>query len=255
MTIISTIENPIVPFQNKIHHAVHNVMKLAHPDLHLTKPILSGSYLIKLFVAPESHFSDYDFYFESQEKYDQAKTMLLENNSLVYSNLNCDTFALNKSDLHFQIINTYFGTPSEIISKHDIENAKVAYQNDSLFFTQNFLQLWIEGQLSLSTFQVDHLKTPKDKYLSFISTLSRIKKYVDRYGLELDEKTISMLFDFKKHFNQNIAIYSKIEKYYFQTDLPSHSPQEELTNYNSATSLLNLLITPSLPDFPEPIEF
>lgn len=255
MIITSTIENPIVPFQNKIHLAVQKLVKSAHPDFYSTRPILSGSYLIKLLVAPQAYFSDYDFYFESQEKYNQAKTMLLERNSLVYSNTNCDTFALPQSNLHLQIINTYFGTPTEIISKHDIENVKVAYQNDSLFFTKKFLQLWIEGKLSLDTFQIDDLKTPKTKYLSFVSTLFRIKKYIDRYDLELDEKTISMLFDLKKHFNQNIATYSNFKTLSSQDNVSYHSPEFQLSDYESVDFLLNTLINFSTPEFPEPIEF
>lgn len=255
MIITSTIENPIVPFQNKIHLAVQNLMESAHPDFYSTRPILSGSYLIKLLVAPQAYFSDYDFYFESQEKYNQAKTMLLERNSLVYSNTNCDTFALSQSNFHLQIINTYFGTPAEIISKHDIENVKVAYQNNSLFFTKNFLQLWIEGKLSLDTFQINDLKNPRTKYLSFVSTLSRIKKYVDRYNLELDEKTISMLFDLKNHLNQNIAIYNNFEKITSQNNTSYHSPGFQLSDYESVNYLLNTLINSSTPEFPEPIEF
>jgi hypothetical protein len=255
LTIISTIENPIVPFQNKIHYTVQKLIESIHPDFYLTKPILSGSFLIKLLIDPKAYFSDYDFYFESQEKYNEAKTMLLETHPLVYSNLNCHTFDLNNSGLHLQIISTYFGDPSSIIANHDIENSKLSYQGTSLFFTKKFLEVWIEGKLSLDTFQVENLKTPKAKYFSFLSTLSRIKKYLTRYNLELDQKTISMLFEVKNHFKENKDLYKEFKKTTNSIALPYGSFKGELDSYHSVILFLDSLLEPNVLHFPEPIEF
>lgn len=210
MIITSTMDSPVVPFQTKIDTKIKTLLNDIHPEFHTLSPILSGSFLISLFVAPNSYYSDYDFYFDCKENYLKAKDMLSQKYPLAHSNKNCLTFNLTNS-LQLQIISTYFGTAAEIISQHDIENAKAAYQNESLFFTKTFLKSWIAGELELASFQE---KSPQDynyNFYSYCSTINRIRKYSKRYSLELSDSTIAMLKELKVKLLKNESKYSEIK--------------------------------------------
>lgn len=265
MIITSTANSPKVPFQGKIDKKIKSLLDSIHPNFHETNPILSGSYLVNLLVAPTAHYSDYDFYFETNEYYLNAKNILSKKYPEIHSNTNCVTYNLEESSTQLQIINTYFGTPADIILQHDLENSKVAYQKESLYFTKKFLESWIAGEVELSSWQE---KSPTDyeyNFYSYCSTLTRIKKYSKRYNLYLSENTLSMLTDLKSNLISNYIHYKRFNNFRTSSSERDYWTGEEKTiqNYSTLISTINkFLFSEKIDnDFdsneppPHPIEF
>ena len=59
----------LFPYHDKISSSVNNLINSIHPEFKTTSPILSGSYLITLAIAPSADFNDYDFYFNSKRDF------------------------------------------------------------------------------------------------------------------------------------------------------------------------------------------
>ena len=80
MILHSLNSSPKLLHQHLINNKVQALLREVHPDFVYTNPILSGSYLIKLVVSPTSDYNDYDFYFETQEDFNNALDLLKNKN-------------------------------------------------------------------------------------------------------------------------------------------------------------------------------
>jgi hypothetical protein len=212
LILISTNEKKLIPYHTKIISSIKKIYQNIHPDFETCNPILSGSYLLKLSVFPDANYSDYDLYFTSETDYQNAKCILDSVAEKKHENINCITYNHPAIPKQVQIIKTYTGSASHIISKHDLENAKIAYQNDKLYFTLNFLKAWANEKLIINSFQTEDFESHSDKFYSIVSTLLRIKKYADRYNLELCSDSISKLKAIKLYLIQNEPSLKEIQK-------------------------------------------
>lgn len=206
MIIISTEENKIIPYQNKINSILNKLINKISPNFHTTNPIISGSYLLNLIITQNSDYSDYDFYFENSSDFDAANNMLRKNNlEITFQNSNCISYRSNFDDKPIQLIKSKAGSPQEIITSHDFHNCSIAYQNNKLFFTKKFIQAWSENELDLSSFQEDLCETNnyQQVFNSILSTVIRMDKYAKRYNLNFSSNTIEKLTKMQNYLENN----------------------------------------------------
>jgi hypothetical protein len=192
LIIVSTEENKIIPYQNKINSILNKLINNISPDFNKTNPIISGSYLLNLIVTQNSDFSDYDFYFESISDFNAASKILTANNlEVLFQNSNCISYKSNFDDKPIQLIKSKTGSPEDIILSHDFHNCSIAYQNNKLFFTKKFIQAWSANELDLSSFQEELCETNNHQQIfnSILSTVIRIDKYANRYDLTFSSDT------------------------------------------------------------------
>ena len=206
MIIISTEENKIIPYQNKINSILNKLINKISPDFHTTNPIISGSYLLNLIITQNSDYSDYDFYFENFSDFNAANNILRKNNlEIIFQNSNCISYKSNFDDKPIQLIKSKAGSPQEIITSHDFHNCSIAYQNNKLFFTKKFVQAWSENELDLSSFQEDLCETNnyQQVFNSILSTVIRMDKYAKRYNLNFSSNTIEKLTKMQNYLQDN----------------------------------------------------
>lgn len=261
-TLTSNALNSVIPYQLKIDAKINKLIDTISPEFKHCNPILSGSYLIHLVVSPETEYSDYDFYFSSQEDFNKAYDVLSKTYTLKFKNKNCVTFASDFDNKEIQIINTYFGSPSEIIAQHDLHNSKIAYSNETLYYTKEFLIAWSSGEIDIDTFQIKDVYSDALKFSSYASTVGRIKKYAQRYSLSLSSKTILSLSSLLKQLKETDDF--KDEILIFQDSAYISIKDVKITNKQSlilvTSSLINqnsFLDENSFDEslIPEPIEF
>lgn len=213
MIIVSTEENKIIPYQNKINSILNKLINNISPDFHKTNPIISGSYLLNLIVTQNSDFSDYDFYFENLSDFDAANNILKQNNEILFQNSNCVSYKTDFDDKPIQLIRSKTGSPEDLILSHDFHNCSIAYQNNKLYFTKKFVQAWSANELDLASFQENLCDENNYQQIfnSILSTVLRIDKYANRYSLTFSSSTIEKLNNMQAYLKDN-KNYSNLNK-------------------------------------------
>ena len=214
MIITSTVQNNYIPYQKKINFIINNLLDKISPKFKDTNPILSGSYLLSLIVSQNTPYSDYDFYFQSKSNFVKAANILNETLQILYQNDNCITYQSRFNDKTIQLINSVQGTPQAIITNHDLNNSKIAYQNNQLFFTKDFIKAWANNELDIFSFQIEDYNNSAYKKIfnSSLSTLLRVKKYSHRYNLDLSFSSRKKIEKLMLFFTENKSSFADVSK-------------------------------------------
>lgn len=203
------LETSELSFHKKVYSNYIKTLNSIHPQLKECKPILSGSAAVKLVIHPNADFNDLDFYFNSEEHYNNTKEFLLKNSFVFKTETrNCIVFSNKKEEKDIQLIKTFYGGYKNVITYHDFLNCSVAIENNMLYLNLNALKAWKNKELILQNIQCNPSCYLNSKYndleissvLSYIANLMyRIQKYEDRYGLKFNSKSIEKLAPFKTY--------------------------------------------------------
>ena len=244
MICTSYKSQPKIPYQSKIINKIDKIYNLIHPDFKETKPILSGSFLIKLLVSPDADFGDYDFYFENKENLNNAKALLKEFKTKKISK-NAFNYNIKNFDQPIQIISRNIGKPEQILKKHDFANSMICYQDGNIFYHKDFLICWKQKKLLIKNWQLPKEDTSFKWFYKVIVILNRINKYTTRYNLKLSNATLFELSSIRQHILNN----ESFQKFLFVPEgnldyferlslLETYS----ITNYSQALNMLNRLL-------------
>lgn len=212
MIIHSLNHAPKLLHQKLVNKKINNLLHSIHPEFYTTNPVLSGSYLIKLIVAPDADYNDYDFYFTTEEDYENAVTILNSAYLSPKKTKNSISYTLSP-DLagQVQLIFRKFDLPENLILEHDFQNCQVAWFKNDLCFTTLFKNAWKDRYLNLSLDQLPDFSEP-NKWLAKLTVLvQRINKYVTRYSLDLGSELKSWLIESKKIYIENINLFSTFD--------------------------------------------
>lgn len=223
MLKISSPDNLIIPYHNKIISKIQSMLKTIHSEFHISNPIISGSYAINLVYSPDSDFNDIDIYFNSENDFFKAKTLL---NSTSDFTLLCETSnALsykNKDDLNIQLITKFFLPPEELIYKHDFIVASVAIQNSNVYTTLETFKAWSKSELSFRDYQFENYQNDlKATFLRLNNIIDRLQKYSSRYSLDVSFQTFEDLF----------AIYNKLNSQEYFSEFNKKLDFKESENF------------------------
>ena len=170
-----------------------------------SNPIISGSYAIHLLFKPASVYDDIDIYFSTSKEYLVAQEILKSFTSSNESK-NSNTFYIQ--DLKIQLINKFFATPEDIIYMHDFKNASICITKDSIYIDDELFKLFYDGKLSIRSSQITEEMTILNKLKKIALLFNRVRKYVDRYDLDLDSNSVDLLRDLhtftKSHSKQTL---------------------------------------------------
>lgn len=211
MLKISSPNNLIIPYHNKIISKVQSMFKIIHTDFHTSNPIVSGSYAINLVYSPDSDFNDIDIYFDSEDNFNKAQSLLISNNdfSLLCETSNAFSYK-NKNELNVQLIKKFFLPPDQLIYKHDFIVASVAIQNSNVYTTLETFKAWSKSELSFRDYQFDNYKNDlKATFFRLNNIIDRLHKYSNRYSLDISSETFDDLF----------ALYNKLNSSEYSNDL------------------------------------
>ena len=196
-------------FHKKIIKNYKNLLKKIHPKLYELNPILSGSAAIQLVVFPNSDYTDYDFYFDSEKHFENVKSFFKNKNfTQKLETNNCIVFTHNSIAKDIQLIKTFYGGVKNVLNYHDFGNCSIAFQQNKLFIKDTALKAWAEKKLNIQNIQCNPKYYLNPVYDTFeisnviayiVSLMSRKKKYEDRYDITLDEASIRKLKPFKKY--------------------------------------------------------
>lgn len=218
------LEDSELSFHKKLYTNYTNLLDFIHKDFKDLNPILSGSAAISLTIAPSVDFNDYDFYFKSEEDYNNSKEFLFKNNfDYKTETKNCIVFNNKKNGKDIQLIKTFYGGVNNVINNHDFVNCALAFQEKTLFLKKESLVFWKKKELQLQNIQCNPKLYLNSNFndleisnvLGYITNLmQRIEKYSQRYDLTFNQKSIQMLKPFrdyllrlnvnKKHENKKI---------------------------------------------------
>lgn len=215
------LETSELSFHKKVYSNYIKILDSIHPQLKEYKPILSGSAAVKLVIYPNGDFNDLDFYFNSEEHYNNTKEFFLTNSfAFKTETKNCIVFSNKKEEKDIQLIKTFYGGYKNVITYHDFLNCSLAIENNMLYLNLNALKAWKNKQLKLQNIQCNPSCYLNSKYneveissvLSYIANLmNRIKKYESRYNIKFCNKSIAKLKPFATYLialNQNNKIKS-----------------------------------------------
>ena len=215
------LETSELSFHKKIYSNYLKMLDSIHPQLKEYKPILSGSAAVKLVINPNADFNDLDFYFNSEEHYNNTKEFLLENSFVFKTETkNCIVFSNKKEEKDIQLIKTFYGGYKNVITYHDFLNCSVAIEGNILYLNLNALKAWKNKELKLQNIQCNPSCYLNSKYneveisnvLSYIANLmNRISKYESRYNIKFCNKSVAKLKPFATYLialNKNDKIKS-----------------------------------------------
>ena len=209
---VSFQNTPRIPYQGKIIKKVNALINTIHPDFKDCNPILSGSYMVKLSVAPAADFKDYDFYFESEKDFNKANLLFDSLSRPLSQTENAISYSISGIETPIQLIKTIYGKPESIIKRHDFANSMIAFQNGNIFYSDEFLYAWIKGILLINVSQVPPYEENNYKWLYKVILLTqRISKYIDRYDLKLSESTKHLLKELKAKYIKNITAFENFD--------------------------------------------
>lgn len=244
MICTSYKDQPKIPYQSKIINKIDKIYDIIHPEFKKTKPILSGSFLIKLLVSPDAPFGDYDFYFQNEENLNYAKSILKKFETRKNS-INAFNYNIEGIDQPIQIISKNIGKPEQILKKHDFANSMVSYQDGNIFYDKDFVICWKEKKLLVKNWQLPKEDNSFKWFYKFIAILNRINKYTTRYNLKISDATLFELSRIKNHVSNN----ESFQKFVLTTDDNacyfknlSFLEKYPITNYLQASNTLNRLL-------------
>ena len=213
---ISSQDNLIIPYHNKIISKCEACLKNIHPDFLNSNPIVSGSYAINLVYSPESFHNDIDIYFASQNDFDLAKSYIetLYPNSKKFQTENAISFSIEENK-EVQLICKFFLPPEELIYKHDFIVSSVAISNSKVYTTLETFKAWSKSELSFRDYQFPESNKDLNKvFIRLFNIINRIDKYSKRYSLDItpstyqDLKSIYNLISSKDYLDENNFIDS-----------------------------------------------
>ena len=227
MLQISSPDNTIIPYHDKIVSKAKKTLEIIHPDFHTSNPIISGSYAINLVYSPESHYNDLDFYFNFEEDFTRAVNLI---NSNSFFKVICETSNAisykNDNDLNVQLIKKFFLPPEKLIYKHDFIVASVAIQNEIVYTTLETFKAWSKSELSFRNYQFEDYQDNINKtFIRLNNIVDRLDKYSKRYSLDISSQTFKDLFFIYNKLNSN-NFSNRINKI-----VDHHNNQEPVFDY------------------------
>lgn len=194
MILHSSNSFPKILHQELINTKINNLLREIHPDFIHTNPILSGSYLIKLAVSPNSDYNDYDFYFETEQDFKKAFELLKSKYFSPKKTKNSFSFFSTSDSLSsIQLITKTFAPPADILNCHDFQNSQIAWSKDGIYFSTGFRSSWKEKTLNLSSNQLPDFSEKAQWLAKVVVLLGRINKYILRYDLNLSSQFKELL--------------------------------------------------------------
>ena len=236
MVIKSTKKNKKIPYHDKVIKKYNTLINSIHPELNNCNPIISGSNAIKLIYVPESTCSDVDIYFETEENFKAAQTLLSNNETFNYETKNAISFNNGK----VQLIKKFFLPPQQLILTHDLINVACAISKEGIYTTQKTHYSWYMKELLLQKFQIPEDPSPEEYLIAIDNLINRIKKYLQRYNLSLSnslKKFLHQQRDLLKTNNEIVFSYRTNEVHidYYGNPIveKSFSSKETLININN----------------------
>ncbi|MAH45907.1 hypothetical protein CMI37_08750 [Candidatus Pacearchaeota archaeon] len=187
------LDDNTVRYHQKIISKIETELKFLPKSFWKTSPIISGSYAINLLFKPNAEYNDVDFYFENQNKFLRAKKILEKKSLKKIESKNCVVFKTKDRELEIQLIKKEFLPAKQLIYKHDFKNASIAIQDGNIFIDDELFELYNEGFLSIRSTQIVDGMSEAQKLTKIGNLLNRVAKYMARYELILDKKSVSIL--------------------------------------------------------------
>jgi hypothetical protein len=233
---ISTSLDAKLLHQNLVNKKIKALLQSIHPDFHTANPILSGSYLIKLVVAPEANYNDYDFYFTNKNDFDKASAILNEAYPNPKKTKNSTSYTLDSNfSTQAHLIFKEFNSPQNIILAHDFKNCQIAWFNNDLYFSNAFKQAWKDKELGLSLNQLPEFDDHNAWLAKLTVIVQRVKKYVERYNLAIDSDLLSLLSESRKLLFENSKQFST-----FDFSMLNHRDRDYFTTQSEEDKIFSL---------------
>jgi hypothetical protein len=213
LLVESTQTNKTIPYHEKVIKSFHKLMESIHPKFLETNPILSGSAAISLVYAPNCSYNDLDLYFNKES--DLQSALALINTVVPSTKDNTHTVHEDEEDFNkfftywithnaisislpgqkIQLIKKQYLPPQDIIYKHDFSNVSLAITKDAIFTTKETLYAWYEKKLAIRNFQLPENASLLEELTFYLSFLTRVDKYLQRYSLTLHENLYAKLLE------------------------------------------------------------
>tara|TARA_A100001201_G_scaffold143250_2_gene144119 strand:+ start:4459 stop:5337 length:879 start_codon:yes stop_codon:yes gene_type:complete len=211
-----------------------------------------GGFAVALMYAPreeennlllcKNYYSDIDLFFKDQQSLNKAIDLLNAlratnklrkvcetENAITYEFYAFLEEAPFPEIYNLQLIKKYIGTPSQILSTFDILNSRILYSHkeDCWYTDANYFNYQSAKKISLtdSTPLLDVNNTEYPNSIFF--QLERLSKYIQRYDLELDQKSLMKLIKIQRQIpdlsfekNEKVIVrgyYSSYSKYVSST--------------------------------------
>jgi hypothetical protein len=188
-------EDGKLKYHQKIRKKILANLNFLPNDFWNTNPIISGSYAIHLLFKPQAFYDDIDLYFSTYEDYNSAKRILSQISEESVSK-NCGTFKVQAKKI--QLINKFFDAPENIIYAHDLKNSSICITKDEIYIDDELFNLYYNNLLSIRTTQITQDMNEDDKIKKIGLLYNRVLKYKERYELDLDSDSYSILKDLEK---------------------------------------------------------
>ena len=193
MLKVFTEENSRLNYHKKIIKKITTTLSPLPKEFWDTKPIVSGSYAVHLLFKPLTAYDDIDIYFETKQDYLRCKQLL---DNFLLNQIDSATKSIAKNSITYiysfakiQLINKVFTTPEKLIYDHDMKNVSLAIQNNEIYIDDEVFNLFYNDKLSIRSTQITDNMSNKTKMIKIANLCNRIKKYISRYELTLDEQS------------------------------------------------------------------
>ncbi len=179
-------------YHEKILSNIRNTLNFLPKAFWECSPIISGSYAITLLFKPSAIYDDIDFYFTNENDYIKAKN-LLDGLEPVKNSTNCLNYINYDKNVKYQLVNSTFLPPEELIYTHDFKNVSIAIQNETIYLDNELYHLYNDGLLSIRTTQLKKTMTLNQKLIKIANLINRVAKYTSRYDLTIDNPSKEIL--------------------------------------------------------------
>ena len=194
MLKIFNLENSRLNYHQKIIKKIQSNLAFLPESFWKTNPIISGSYAVCLLFKPLASYDDIDFYFETKKDFLACNKILKELNTTkasleaatkIYSAKNSITYVYGF--VKIQLINKAFKPPQELIYDHDLKNVSIAIKGSTIYLDDEVFKLFYDDKISIRSTQVTDDMCDKTKMIKIANLYNRIRKYMSRYDLTLDQ--------------------------------------------------------------------
>jgi hypothetical protein len=237
----------------------------------------SGGFAVALLYAPrqsdnnlllsENYYSDIDLFFKDEENLNKAINILESLRFTKKLRKACETenaityaFYAFLEDIPFpqiynlQLIKKYTGTPNQILSTFDILNSRILYSHKEDLWYSDPLYFNYQSAKKISLTNHTPLLDPDNSEYpnSIFFQLERLSKYMKRYDLELDQKSLMKLIKIQRQLpnlsfekNEKVIVrgyYSSYSKYVsstFNVWLAFINIFKDNSNWNSIKKYMN----------------
>lgn len=191
MLFVSTSENKLLDHHDKAYKYFTTYTNYLPEGFKNLNVVVSGSYCITSAFAPQSKWSDQDFYFLNQKSLDQAFALLDESSyyTLLYNTENAYTFICQQNGYQVQLVKKIYPSVYKTITAFDFSACAIAFDFfGTIYFTQETIYSWANKSLIFNDITFWQNMSPEKFKEKAPTLIHRLLKYSHRYNFKISKQ-------------------------------------------------------------------